>query len=72
MAVARVSQATADALGTAGSVTVSTERGAIELPVVVTDMVDGVVWLPAKSPGSWVARDLGVTAGASVMVKGAE
>ncbi|WP_062462848.1 NADH-quinone oxidoreductase subunit G [Demequina soli] len=70
-AVARMSQATADALGDAASVTVSTEAGAIELPVVVTDMVDGAVWVPLKSPGSWVARDLRAGAGAVVTVKGA-
>ncbi|MDN4478039.1 NADH-quinone oxidoreductase subunit G [Demequina sp. SYSU T00039] len=72
VAVARLSQATADALGVARTVTVASERGAIELPAVVTDMVDGVIWLPLKSPGSWVARDLGASAGATVSVKGAE
>ncbi|SEJ14013.1 NADH-quinone oxidoreductase subunit G [Demequina mangrovi] len=71
VAVARMSQATADAIGAAASVAVSTESGTIELPVVVTDMVDGVVWVPAKSPGSWVARELRATAGAVVTVKGA-
>ncbi|WP_062518813.1 NADH-quinone oxidoreductase subunit G [Demequina silvatica] len=71
VAVARMSAATAAALGDAVSVEVSTEAGAIELPLVVTDMVDGVVWVPVKSPGSWVARDLRVAAGAVVSVKGA-
>ncbi|BDZ62755.1 hypothetical protein GCM10025873_25460 [Demequina sediminis] len=69
--MARLSQATADSLGVAGAVTISTEAGAIELPAVVTDMVDGVVWVPVKSPGSWVARDLRASAGAHVTVKGA-
>ncbi|WP_062516993.1 NADH-quinone oxidoreductase subunit G [Demequina gelatinilytica] len=71
VAVARMSQATADAIGATASVEVSTDAGSIELPVVVTDMVDGVVWVPAKSPGSWVARDLRASAGAVVSVKGA-
>jgi len=71
VAVARMSQATADALGVAGSASISTEAGAIDLPVAVTDMVDGVVWVPEKSPGSWVATALGVAAGAAVNVKGA-
>ena len=71
VAVARLSQATADSLGVAGAVTISTDAGAIELPAVVTDMVDGVVWVPVKSPGSWVARDLRASAGAHVTVKGA-
>ncbi|WP_062383672.1 NADH-quinone oxidoreductase subunit G [Demequina iriomotensis] len=71
VAVARMSQATADAVGAGAAVSVSTESGTIELPVVVTAMVDGVVWVPTKSPGSWVARDLRATAGAIVTVKGA-
>lgn len=39
-------------------------------PVVVTDMVDGVVWIPSKSPGAWVARDLGLEPGDAISVKG--
>ncbi|WP_061963437.1 NADH-quinone oxidoreductase subunit G [Demequina aurantiaca] len=71
-AVARVSQATADALGvTDGMVTLmGRSRRSLELPVHVTDMVDGVVWVPSKSPGSWVARDLGLEPGDSITVKG--
>jgi NADH-quinone oxidoreductase subunit G len=70
--VARVSPATASALGTAGIVRVSgAGRGAMTLPVVPTEgMVDGVVWVPTNSPGSNVARMLGVWPGASVTVKG--
>jgi NADH-quinone oxidoreductase subunit G len=49
-----------------GTVTVSTERGSITLPVVVTDVPDRVVWLPTKSPGSHVHEMLGVTSGAQV------
>ncbi|WP_062466929.1 NADH-quinone oxidoreductase subunit G [Demequina maris] len=72
VAVARMSAATAASLGDAVSVEVSTEAGAVELPLVVTEgMVDGVVWVPVKSPGSWVARDLRAAAGAVVSVKGA-
>ncbi|WP_062317365.1 NADH-quinone oxidoreductase subunit G [Demequina maris] len=72
VAVARMSAATAASLGDAVSVEVSTEVGAVELPLVVTEgMVDGVVWVPVKSPGSWVARDLRAAAGAVVSVKGA-
>ncbi|WP_062070073.1 NADH-quinone oxidoreductase subunit G [Demequina sediminicola] len=70
-AVARLSAKTADAVGVKdGLVTVSTQTGALELPVVITEMADGVVWVPAKSPGSWVAQELGVEPGARVMVKG--
>jgi NADH-quinone oxidoreductase subunit G len=71
-AVARLSQATADALGAAdGQVTLlGRSRQSLELPFVVTDMVDGVVWVPTKSPGSWVARDLGLEPGDTITVKG--
>jgi NADH-quinone oxidoreductase subunit G len=72
IAVARVSPATAATLGSAGVVRVSgAARGSITLPVVATEgMVDGVVWLPTNSPGSNVARTLGVWPGAIVTVKG--
>jgi NADH-quinone oxidoreductase subunit G len=53
------------------AVTVSTERGAITLPAAISDMVDGVVWLPTNSPGSTVYRSLGVTAGCVVRLAGA-
>ena len=44
----------------------------MDLPVVVTEgMADGVVWVPTKSPNSWVAEQLGAHAGDTVMVKGA-
>jgi NADH-quinone oxidoreductase subunit G len=38
---------------------VRTERGSITLPVVIADLPDGVVWLPANSPGSRVRATLG-------------
>ena len=50
------------------SVTVSTERGAVTLPVEITDMVDGVVWLPLNSAGSAVHATLGVTVGQPVAI----
>ena len=54
--VARLSAATAAEIGAAEGdlVTVSTDRGAITLPLVITDMPDGTVWLPLNSPGSAV------------------
>ena len=53
-------------------VTVGTDRGAITLPVAITDdMADGVVWLPTNSPGSTLHRTLGVSAGAVVTVAAA-
>ena len=66
--VARVSAATAAAAGVGNGepLRLTTDRGAITLPVVITDMPDHVVWVPANSPGSRVNRDLGVGAGAVV------
>ncbi|MBE7701910.1 NADH-quinone oxidoreductase subunit G [Oerskovia sp. Sa1BUA8] len=69
--VARMSAATAAAadLFEGDVVRVSTDRGSIELPVVITDMVEHVVWLPLGSEGSQVHRDLGVAPGALVRVE---
>jgi NADH-quinone oxidoreductase subunit G len=69
--VVRLSAGTADAIGAADGdqVTVSTARGAITLPLTITEMPDDVVWLPLNSPGSAVHRSLGVTAGAVVQVE---
>lgn len=71
-AVARVSAATAESLGVSSGSLVTVGEGdePIELPVVVTDMVDGVVWIPTKSPGSWVVDSLGASAGDVVRVRG--
>ncbi|MEP6464067.1 MAG: NADH-quinone oxidoreductase subunit G [Frankiaceae bacterium] len=48
------------------SITVSSERGTITLPLVLADLPDRVVWLPTNSPGSQVRSALGVDAGAVV------
>lgn len=67
---ARLSAATAAEIGiTAGEMlSVSTGRGAITLPLEVTDMEARVVWLPLNSPGCHVHRELGVTTGAVVSI----
>jgi NADH-quinone oxidoreductase subunit G len=72
-AVARVSEATAQAARVADGepLTVSSEHGEITLPLVVTDMPDQVVWLPAYSPGSHVLASLRVGAGAVVQLSAA-
>jgi|HigsolmetaAR206D_1030411.scaffolds.fasta_scaffold00104_21 NADH-quinone oxidoreductase subunit G len=66
--VVRLAKGTAEALGVGEgeAVTVGTDRGAITLPAAITDMPDGVVWLPTNSPGATVRRSLGATAGALV------
>ncbi|NUO57339.1 MAG: NADH-quinone oxidoreductase subunit G, partial [Hamadaea sp.] len=59
--VARLAKATATGLGVADGdlVTVSTERGSVTLPALITDMPADVVWVPANSPGSTANRTLG-------------
>ncbi len=63
-----LSPATAAEIGAkAGdSITVTSDRGAITLPLVLADLPDRVVWLPTNSPGSRVRSTLGVDAGAVV------
>jgi NADH-quinone oxidoreductase subunit G len=60
-AAVRLSKGRAQELGVGDGdeVTVSTDRGAITLPALITDMPDEVVWLPTNSPGSTVRRTLG-------------
>jgi NADH-quinone oxidoreductase subunit G len=68
--VVRLSAATAGEIGTAEGdlVSVSTDRGAITLPLAITDMTDNTVWLPLNSPGSAVHQQLGVSVGAVVSI----
>lgn len=72
--VVHLSPATATELGvTPGDpVTVSTDRGAVTLPLSIAEMPDRVVWVPTNSPGSAIHRQLGVTAGALVSIGRAE
>jgi NADH-quinone oxidoreductase subunit G len=69
--VVRLSAESAAEIGAADGdlVTVGTSRGNITLPLAVTDMPEHVVWLPLKSAGSAVHRQLGVTAGAVVTIR---
>ncbi|GAB1644598.1 NADH-quinone oxidoreductase subunit G [Krasilnikovia sp. MM14-A1259] len=66
--VARIGKGTAETLGVADGdpVTVGTDHGAITLQAAITDMPDGVVWLPTNSPGTAVRRSLAATSGAVV------
>jgi NADH-quinone oxidoreductase subunit G len=68
VATAIVSETTAKEAGVAagGTVTVSTDRGSVTLPVVVADLPDRMVWLPTLSEGCHLHEQLGVTAGAVV------
>jgi NADH-quinone oxidoreductase subunit G len=69
--VARLSAATAVEIGLAAGddLMVSTERGSVTLPAVITAMPDRVVWLPTNSAGSAVHATLGVGAGAVVSIE---
>jgi NADH-quinone oxidoreductase subunit G len=76
--VARVSRATYEsALGMleaqpAGEqrATITGDRGSVTLPVVVADLPDGVVWVPARSFGRGVLAEL-ASPGSPVTLKGA-
>ncbi|MGN0063627.1 MAG: NADH-quinone oxidoreductase subunit G [Nocardioides sp.] len=72
-AVARLSAATLEQAGLAGAATVTLtgDRGSVELPVEVADVVDGTVWVPANSFGNGVLADL-ASPGSRVTVKGAD
>ena len=74
VAVAKMSAATAAEAGVAdgAKVTVSTDRGAITVPVEITPMPDRVVWLPTNSAGSAVRNELGAGHGSLVTVRSAE
>ena len=69
-ATIRLSATTAKEIGAAGgdTVTVTSDRGSISLPLTIEDMPDRVVWLPTNSVGSAVRRDLAAGAGAVVRI----
>ncbi|HUD40138.1 MAG TPA: NADH-quinone oxidoreductase subunit G [Streptosporangiaceae bacterium] len=73
-AVARMSAITAEQAGVAdgGKVTVSTDQGAITVPVEVTIMPDRVVWLPSNSAGCAVRSQLAAGHGSLVRLRSAE
>ncbi|SMC65797.1 NADH-quinone oxidoreductase subunit G [Lentzea albidocapillata] len=70
--VAKVAEATAQQFGleTGGYVTVSTDRGAITLPVETDDLPEGVIWLPTNSGDVTVRATLGAGHGSIVSVSG--
>jgi NADH-quinone oxidoreductase subunit G len=67
-ALARMSAATAAGAGLVDGqpVRISSGHGALTLPLAITEMVDGVVWVPGNSVGSTVNQTLRVGAGAVV------
>jgi len=69
--VARMSAATAAGAEVADGdkVTVATPMGSVTVPVEITAMADGVVWLPTNSPGCAVRADLGAGHGSRVTLR---
>jgi NADH-quinone oxidoreductase subunit G len=66
--VARLGADAAARLGLADGdrLTVTGATGSVTLPVAVTEMPDGVVWLPMRSPGSELRTSLGTAPGGVV------
>ena len=62
---AHISSATATKLGVteSDSLVISSELGAIELPVSIREIADNLVWVPRNSVGSQVIPSLGFTSG---------
>ncbi len=69
-AVVRLSAATAAEVGASEGepLTVAGPLGSLTLPLVVTDMPDRVVWVPANAPGSRAQTTLGVRSGGLVSI----
>ncbi|BFU47497.1 NADH-quinone oxidoreductase subunit G [Krasilnikovia sp. MM14-A1004] len=66
--VVRIAKGTAEAVGVADGdpLTVGTDAGGITLQTAITEMPEGVVWLPTNSPGATVRRSLRASSGAVV------
>ncbi|MFE3094089.1 NADH-quinone oxidoreductase subunit G [Streptomyces sp. NPDC059248] len=69
-AVARLSAATAAGTGVedGDELAVTGPAGTVTLPLLVTEMPDGVVWLPLNSTGGGVASDTGALPGRPVRI----
>jgi NADH-quinone oxidoreductase subunit G len=65
---ARLSKATAEQLGVAegDDVSVSTDHGALVMPVAIDDLPDGVVWLPTNARERGLRSTLGAAHGSVV------
>jgi len=64
-----MSPSTAELAGITSAVVIINDRGSITLPTVLDpEMVDGVVWLPARAPGLGIPQHLAATAGDLVTI----
>ncbi|MBF6166362.1 NADH-quinone oxidoreductase subunit G [Streptomyces gardneri] len=72
--VVRLSAATAAELGVQPDdpVTVASSRGAVTLPLMISDLPDRVVWLPQHSPGCSITEQLAIQPGAIVHLRHAD
>ncbi len=61
--------ATAAQVSEGDLVTVRSSAGSVTVPVVIGDVLDGVVWLPTNSAGCAVHRDLGAGSGSAVTIE---
>jgi len=68
--VARVSAATAAGIGATANVRITGPKGSVTLPLVVDEVVDGVIVVPMHSEGCWIYRDLGAGIGGVVTAGG--
>ncbi|CAB4829610.1 MAG: NADH-quinone oxidoreductase subunit G [Actinobacteria bacterium] len=68
---ATCSAKTVAGLGAPENITVTGPLGSVTLPLLVGDVLDGVVCLPLNSPGCALYLDLGVRAGQAVTIGGA-
>ncbi len=68
--VARMSQATAESISATDGdiVAVSNDRGSIELPLAITALPDGVVWVPTNATGIAVRHTLAAVPGDIVRI----
>lgn len=67
--VASMSASAAASLGNPASVIVTGPSGSVDLPVQVSEVIDGAVVLAMNSPGCSIYRDLGVRIGDAVSVR---
>ncbi|WP_081706199.1 NADH-quinone oxidoreductase subunit G [Nocardia sp. CNY236] len=72
--VARLSATTAAEIGAsdADAVTITTDRGAVTVPLMLDDLPDRVVWLPQHSPGCSITEHLAAQPGSIVRIQRAE
>ncbi|MCE3275467.1 MAG: nuoG [Propionibacteriaceae bacterium] len=72
-AEARMSPGTAAAAGIAGVAVISNDRGSMTLPAVIdSEMNDGVVWLPSRTPRLGIPQHLATSAGDLVTLGSAD